>query len=125
MVESSGDESECTFLIETSTVGVSLVILSRYGFLREIRVRIKRKVVEGVSKSQTSNSKRKSEGLRKPIRRSGGGPKVVKLQCTWLEPGPSGLGAPSVVGRFRVYEDDFWDVTGESDGELGLKSLLG
>ena len=22
------------------------------------------------------------------------------------------------MGRFRVHEDDFWDVTGESDGEL-------
>ena len=42
----------------------------------------------------------------------------VELRCTWLEPGPSGIGAPSVVGRFRVYEDDFRDVTGESGGEL-------
>ena len=79
MAESSGDESECTFLIETSTVGVSLVILSRYGFLREIRVRIRRKVVEGVSESQISNSERESEGLRKPMRRSGGGPKVPRV----------------------------------------------
>ena len=53
-----------------------LVLVSRYGFLREIRVRIRRKVVEGVSKSQISNSERESEGLRKPMRRSGGGPKV-------------------------------------------------
>ena len=49
----------------------------------------------------------------------------VKLRCTWLEPGPSGIGAPSVVGRFRVYEDDFRDVTGESDGELGEADFRG
>ena len=34
--------------------------MSRYGFLREIRVRIRRKVVEGVSKSQISNSEHES-----------------------------------------------------------------
>ena len=49
----------------------------------------------------------------------------VKLRCTWLEPGPSGIGAPSVVGHFRVYEDDFRDVTGESDGELGEADFRG
>ena len=42
----------------------------------------------------------------------------VELRCTWLEPGPSGICVPSVVGRFGVHEDDFRDVTGESDGEL-------
>ena len=42
----------------------------------------------------------------------------VKLRCTWLELGPSGIGASSVVGRFGVHEDDFQDITGESDGEL-------
>ena len=41
----------------------SLVILSRYGFLREIRVRIRRQVVEDVSEDQISNSERESEGL--------------------------------------------------------------
>ena len=49
----------------------------------------------------------------------------VELRCTWLELGPSGIGAPSVVGRFRVYEDDFRDVTGESDGELGEADFRG
>ena len=42
----------------------------------------------------------------------------VELRCTWLEPGPSGICVPSVVGRFGVHEDDFQDVTGKSDGEL-------
>ena len=42
----------------------------------------------------------------------------VELWCTWLEPGPSGICVPSVVGRFGVHEDDFRDVTGELDGEL-------
>ena len=32
--------------------------------------------------------------------------------------GPSGICVPSVVGCFGVHEDDFQDVTGESDGEL-------
>ena len=54
-------------------------MVSRYGFLREIRVRIKRKVVGGVSDSRTSNSEHKSEGLRRPMRRSGGGPKVPRV----------------------------------------------
>ena len=51
-------------------------LVSRYGFLREIRVRIRRKVVEDVSENQISNSERESEGLRKSMRRNGGGPKV-------------------------------------------------
>ena len=42
----------------------------------------------------------------------------VELWCTWLEPWPSGICAPSIVGCFGVHEDDFRDVTGESDGEL-------
>ena len=42
----------------------------------------------------------------------------VELQSTWLEPGPSGIYVPSVVGRFGVHEDDSRDVTGESDREL-------
>ena len=42
----------------------------------------------------------------------------VELRCTWLEPGPSGICVPSVVGRFGVHEDDFREVTGESDEEL-------
>ena len=42
----------------------------------------------------------------------------VELWCTWLELGPSGICVPSVVGHFGVHEDDFQDVTGESDGEL-------
>ena len=42
----------------------------------------------------------------------------VELRCTWLEPGPSGICVPNIVGCFGVHEDDFWDVTGESDGEL-------
>ena len=42
----------------------------------------------------------------------------VELRYTWLEPGPSGIRVPSVVGRFGVHKDDFRDVTGESDGEL-------
>ena len=79
MAELSGDESECTFLIETSMVGKSLVILSRYRFLQEIRVRIRRQVVEDVSEDQISNSECESEGLRKPMRRSGGGPKVPRV----------------------------------------------
>ena len=57
----------------------SLVILSRYGFLREIRVRIRRQVIEDISEDQISNSERESEGLRKPMRRSGGGPKVPRV----------------------------------------------
>ena len=42
----------------------------------------------------------------------------VKLRCTWLEPGPSGMHVPSVMGRFRVHVGDFQDVTGESGEEL-------
>ena len=42
----------------------------------------------------------------------------VKLRCTWLEPGPSGMHVPSVMGRFGVHEGDFRDVTGESGEEL-------
>ena len=53
--------------------------VSRYGFLREIRVRIRRKVVEDISENQISNSKCESEGLRKPKRRSGGGPKGPRV----------------------------------------------
>ena len=53
--------------------------LSRYGFLREIRVRIRRQVLEDVSEDQINNSGRESEGLRKPMRRSGGGLKVPRV----------------------------------------------
>ena len=42
----------------------------------------------------------------------------VELRCTWLEPGPSGICVPSIVGCFGVHEDDFQDVTSKSDGEL-------
>ena len=42
----------------------------------------------------------------------------VKLRCTWLEPGPSGMRVPSTMGCFGVHEGDFRDVTGESDEEL-------
>ena len=79
MAESSGDESECTFLIETSTVGVSLVILSRYGFLQEIWVKIRRKVARDVSENWISNSECEREGLRKPMCRSEEGPKVPRV----------------------------------------------
>ena len=39
------------------------LFMSRYGFLREIRVRIRRQVIEDVSEDQISNSGRESEGL--------------------------------------------------------------
>ena len=54
-------------------------VVSRYRFLREIRVRVRRKVVEDVSENQISNSERESKGLQKPMRRSGGGPKVPRV----------------------------------------------
>ena len=66
----------------TNSIGflpVFVIRVSRYGFLREIQVRIRRKVIEGVAKSQISNSERESEGLRRPMRRSGGGPKVPRV----------------------------------------------
>ena len=53
--------------------------MSRYGFLREIRVRIRRKVVRGVSENQIGNSEREREGLRKPMHRSEEGPKVPRV----------------------------------------------
>ena len=42
----------------------------------------------------------------------------VELWCTWLEPLPSEICAPSVMGHFGVHKDDFWDITSESDGEM-------
>ena len=50
--------------------------LSRYGFLRELRVKIGREVIRDVSENRISNSERERGWLRKPMHRSGKGLKV-------------------------------------------------
>ena len=63
----------------TLMIGISLVILSRYGFLREIWVKIREWVIRDVSENQISNSECERGWLWKTMCWSGKGPKVPRV----------------------------------------------